>query len=120
MSYRITADSSSNMFSLEGVDFSYAPLKIITKEKEYTDDETLDLFIAYSIEQDRMDIKSFKAILREYNAGTLTLARIRSAGKGNDGPSPDAADIQGYRDDEPGLTRDCSYYEEYAMKGEAV
>lgn len=43
MSYRITADSSSNMFSLEGVDFSYAPLKIITKEKEYIDGPGLDV-----------------------------------------------------------------------------
>ena len=88
--------------------------------RDLYDDATLDLFIAYSIEQDRMDITSFKSILREYNSGTLTLAGIRSAGKGKDGPLPDAADLQGYRDDEPGLTRDCSYYEEYAMKGEAV
>ena len=88
--------------------------------RDLYDDATLNLFIAYSIEQDRMDITSFKSILREYNSGTLTLAEIRSAGKGKDGPLPDAADLQGYRDDEPGLTRDCSYYEEYAMKGEAV
>ena len=43
MSYRIVADSSSNMFTLEGVDFSYAPLKIITKEKEYIDGPGLDV-----------------------------------------------------------------------------
>ena len=88
--------------------------------RDLYDDVTLDLFIVYSIEQDRMDITSFKSILREYNAGTLTPARISSAVKGMDGPAPGTADVQGYRDDEPGLTRDCSYYEENAMKGAAV
>ena len=84
--------------------------------RDLYDDATLDLFIACSIEQDRMDITSFKAILREYNAGILTPARIKPAGNGTDG----TADVQGCRDDVPGLTRDCSYYEEYAMKGAAV
>ena len=88
--------------------------------RDLYDDVTLDLFIACSIEQDRMDITSFKAILREYNAGILTPDRIKTAGKGMNGPVPGAAEVQGYRDDEPGLTRDCSYYEENAMKGAAV
>ena len=88
--------------------------------RDLYDDVTLDLFIAYSIEQDRMDITSFKAILREYNSGILTPDRIKTAGKGMNGPVPGAAEVQGYRDDEPGLTRDCSYYEENAMKGAAV
>ena len=43
MQYKIVADSSSNIRSLEGVDFQNVPLKIITKDKEYTDDEALDL-----------------------------------------------------------------------------
>ncbi len=43
MQYKIVADSSSNVRSLEGVNFANVPLKIITKEKEYVDDETLDL-----------------------------------------------------------------------------
>ena len=43
MQFKIVADSSSNMLSLEGVDFKSVPLKIITKEKEYIDDENLDL-----------------------------------------------------------------------------
>ncbi len=51
MSYRISADSSSNMFALEGVDFAYAPLKIINKEKEYTD--TPDLDVAQMVEDRR-------------------------------------------------------------------
>ena len=43
MQYKIVADSSSNVRSLEGVSFANVPLKIITKEKEYVDDDTLDL-----------------------------------------------------------------------------
>ena len=54
MSYRITADSSSNMFALDGVDFAYAPLKIITKEKEYVDTPELD------VAQMVADLKAYK------------------------------------------------------------
>lgn len=43
MSYRMTADSSSNMFALEGMDFACAPMKIITREKEYIDNPGLDV-----------------------------------------------------------------------------
>ena len=72
------------------------------------DAETLDRFIRYSIIHDKMDIKSFKELLREYNAGRLAL------------PDPDGGPDEkendngamAYRDDDPALTRDCSYYEE--------
>lgn len=43
MQYRIVADSSANMFHLEGVDFASVPLKIITQEKEYVDTPALDV-----------------------------------------------------------------------------
>ncbi len=43
MNYRIITDSSSDMLSLESVDFTSVPLKIITSEKEYIDDESLDV-----------------------------------------------------------------------------
>ncbi len=43
MKIKIVTDSSSNMYSMEGVDFEVAPLKIITNEKEYVDDESLDV-----------------------------------------------------------------------------
>ena len=43
MQYKIVADSSSNVRSMDGVSFANVPLKIITKEKEYVDDQTLDL-----------------------------------------------------------------------------
>ena len=39
---KIVADSSADVTSLEGVDFGFAPLKIITAENEYIDNELLD------------------------------------------------------------------------------
>ena len=54
MQYKIVADSSSNVRSLENVNFANVPLKIITKEKEYVDDETLDLA------QMAADLKAYK------------------------------------------------------------
>ena len=56
-----------------------------------------------------MDIASFKGILRDYNAGILELP----------GPltfPPDAGAGMLYREDDPALTRDCSYYEENIME----
>lgn len=40
---KIVADSSSDVLKLEGVDFESAPLKIITNNTEYVDDENLDV-----------------------------------------------------------------------------
>ena len=73
------------------------------------DDPTLDRFIGYCIEQDKMDIRSFKEILRAYNSGELELPE--------DSPKETMglADGKGYSDDDPALTRDCSYYEVNAM-----
>lgn len=42
MSYKIVFDSSSNLRELEGVEYASVPLKIVTAEKEYTDDAGLD------------------------------------------------------------------------------
>ncbi|MBQ4240842.1 MAG: hypothetical protein II672_07005, partial [Oscillospiraceae bacterium] len=72
------------------------------------DDLTLDRFIGYCIDADKMDIASFKGVLRDYNAGKLKL------------PEPVSEDTRpghgmDYRDDDPALTRDCSYYEANAM-----
>lgn len=72
------------------------------------DDPTLDRFIGYCVDQDRMDIASFKGVLRDYNAGRLSLPESRSAGGGH-------AAGMAYHDDAPGLTRDCSYYETNAV-----
>lgn len=42
-SVKIVADSSSDMLTFDGVDFASVPLKIITTEREYVDDATLDV-----------------------------------------------------------------------------
>ena len=40
---KIVADSSANIMELQGMEFSSAPLKIITVEKEFVDDNNLDV-----------------------------------------------------------------------------
>ncbi len=40
---KIVSDSSADVYSLESIPFSSAPLKIVTHEKEYIDDENLDI-----------------------------------------------------------------------------
>lgn len=40
---KIVADSSCNLFSLKNTEFSVAPLKVITAEREYVDDPSLDV-----------------------------------------------------------------------------
>ena len=73
------------------------------------DDRTLDLFIGYCVDIDKMDIISFKSILKEYNAGKLALP-----GDGA-GATEDASESMSYRDENPALLRDCNYYETNAM-----
>lgn len=43
MKIKIVSDSASNVFRLPGVDFASVPLKIITAQAEYVDDESLDV-----------------------------------------------------------------------------
>ena len=43
MKVKIVSDSSSNIYTMEGVDFSSAPLRISTAEKEYVDNADLDV-----------------------------------------------------------------------------
>ena len=40
---KIVADSSANLLKLENIPFACAPLKIITAQQEFVDDETLDV-----------------------------------------------------------------------------
>ncbi len=40
---KIVADSSSDVLEMEGTDYAYAPLKINTAEREFTDDRDLDV-----------------------------------------------------------------------------
>lgn len=42
MQIKLVADSSANLHTLSGTNFSSVPLKILAGEKEYTDTETLD------------------------------------------------------------------------------
>jgi len=58
MHYKIISDSSSNIFSLDGIDYGYVPLKIVSPEKEYIDTPELDA--AAMIE----DLKKVKAPTR--------------------------------------------------------
>ncbi len=41
--FKIVADSSADIFKISSVPFSFAPLKIITSQKEFTDNEALDI-----------------------------------------------------------------------------
>ena len=43
MRYQIVSDSSSNIFRVEGVPYTTVPMKIIAGDKEYIDDEALDV-----------------------------------------------------------------------------
>lgn len=43
MNYKIVSDSSSNVFSLSGVDYASVPLRIITAAAEYVDNAELDV-----------------------------------------------------------------------------
>ena len=42
-SFKIVSDSSADLLSVSGVEFASVPLKIITDEREYVDDESLDV-----------------------------------------------------------------------------
>ena len=54
MKRKIVADSSANMYTLDGVDYTSAALVISTDEKEYRDDENLD------VRQMVDDLKAYK------------------------------------------------------------
>ena len=43
MSYKIVSDSASDILSIEGINFESVPLTIVTEEKEYIDDENLNV-----------------------------------------------------------------------------
>lgn len=54
MSIKIVSDSSSDILKIEGVDFASAPLTIITDEKQYADNEELD------VEQMASELQAYK------------------------------------------------------------
>ena len=79
----------------------------IMELQELYDDSVLDAFIGIAIQEDRLDIRSFRMLLREYNNGTRHLDSLSEPAVGQSGSPPcDHA-----------LTRDCSYYEQFAKEG---
>lgn len=75
------------------------------------DDETLDQMIALSIEEDKLDIRSFRELLRKHVTVELGPAKNRI----KDMTELEKPSAEGYRDNDPDLTRGCEYYENYAM-----
>ena len=73
---------------------------------ELYDDSTLDRFIGTAVDEGKMDIKSFRAMLREYNS---VLKQPDGGGREEAALRPDALVP------DP-LTRECSYYEAYAKE----
>jgi len=73
----------------------------IMELQELFDDQMLDRFIGIAIEEDKMDIKSFRSLLREYNNGTRSFVPLKQT---------DGEHVDRY-DERPALMRDCSYYE---------
>ena len=69
--------------------------------QELYDDHVLDSFIGVAVDEDKMDIKSFRALLRDYNNGKRTIIQKQ----------PDNNEQTDYCDENSALTRDCSYYE---------
>ncbi|WP_180954774.1 IS21 family transposase [Mediterraneibacter gnavus] len=65
--------------------------------------EILDQAIAVAIEENRMDIKGFRLLMKEYNAG------LRSFKKNEDSPSCTTTATDA-------LTRDCDYYEKLTQE----
>ena len=61
-----------------------------------------------AIDEDKLDIKSFKTMLREYNAGERKMHKSDKAKIENADGAVSRVQAE--------LTRDCSYYEEYAKE----
>ena len=78
----------------------------IMELQELYDDNVLDAFIGIAIKEDKLDIRSFRMLLREYNNGIRKLDHSEGSGLTCSKDPPD----------EHALTRDCSYYEEFAKE----
>jgi transposase len=72
----------------------------IMELQELYDDNILNIFIGISVDEDKMDIKSFRALLRDYNNGKRPIQT-----------QAENYEKTIYCDDNPALTRECSYYE---------
>ena len=79
----------------------------IMELQDLYDDDTLDRFIGIAIDEGKLDIKSFKTMLREYNSGEREICQKE---QDNTIPTTTIAPVNAE------LTRNCSYYEEYAKE----
>lgn len=74
--------------------------KIMELQELYSD-QVLDHFIGIAIAENKMDIKAFRTLLKDYNDGKRSIIAEISKGK----------EQTDYSDNDSALTRDCSYYE---------
>lgn len=79
----------------------------IMELQDLYDSDVLDKLIGIAVDEDRMDIKSFKGLLREYNSGLRSLVAEENPGVDGCESAPSG---------DTGLTRECSYYEDYAKE----
>jgi transposase len=79
--------------------------KIMELQELYAD-SVLDTFIGISVDEGKMDIKSFRTILREYNNGQRRL----------DESQQETSSMNADQQEQDPLTRDCSYYEAYTKE----
>lgn len=81
----------------------------IMELQELYDDQLLDYFIGTAVEEDKMDIRSFRSLLRDYNSGKRTVTQEQ----------PDnSMQATSFGGDDISLTRDCSYYEFTVEEGQ--
>jgi len=80
--------------------------KIMELQELYSVD-IIDALIGIAVEEDRMDIRGFKTLLREYNAGLRRLPGSRQP--------LEASPPETEKQTDP-LIRNCSYYEDYAKE----
>lgn len=80
--------------------------KIMELQELYSD-EVLDAFIGTAIDENKLDIKAFRGLLRDYNSHNRTEPSNESASR----------KTITYVNDPPALTRDCSYYDFVSKEG---
>lgn len=79
----------------------------IMELQELYDDQILDYFIGIAVDADKMDIKSFRALLRDYNNDKRTVTCEQADNNIQEGAG--SGDVS--------LTRECSYYESSVREG---
>jgi len=77
------------------------------------DNEILDGLIGIAIESGKLDIKSFRSLLKDFNAGKISL----ESGDDSHDDGPDDFDNDDPYED-PALIRECSYYDDNVVTAE--